>query len=323
MTEIQYTYTDISNIISKNNSEFKLNENIEKNIKDLFAILGCVENNNINKKNNERNFDRNYKNKGRRNRNISRSSSSNDMDEWEMMRNFKPTQKIELSDFDNKLKEIRLDLNKISKLTYEDQKKIIVDNIFEIFQKEQGEEEYSENQKAIGNLIFDIVSTNRFLSEIYADLYVELVGKSEYFGIILDDFIENYSSSLNSIKYIDPNDDYDGFCDYNQKNETRKSNAIFLINLMKYNMITKASILDLIIDLQSVSFKYIDEENKTHEIEEITENLFILITNSKSELENEDLWKNKISNDIEKFSKLKAKEHVSLSSRCVFKYMDM
>lgn len=321
MTEIQYTYTDISNIISKNNNEFKLNENIEKSIKELFTILGCVENNN--KKNNDRNFDRNYKNKGRRNRNMSRSSSSNDIDEWEMMRNFKPTQKVELSDFDNKLKEIRLDLNKISKLTYEGQKKIIIDNIFEKFQEEQNDEEFSENQKTIGNLIFDIVSTNRFLSEIYADLYVELVGKSEYFGIILDNFIENYRSSLNNIKYIDVDDDYDGFCDYNQKNETRKSNAIFLINLMKYNMITRVSILDLIVDLQNVSFKYIDEENKTHEVEEITENLFILITNSKSELENENVWKNSISKNIENFAKLKAKEHPSLSSRCIFKYMDM
>ncbi len=49
MTEIQYTYTDISSIISKNNNDFKLNENIEKNIKELFTILGCVESN-VNKK---------------------------------------------------------------------------------------------------------------------------------------------------------------------------------------------------------------------------------------------------------------------------------
>ena len=267
------------------------------------------------------------------NKSINKSNSLQEMEDWEAIRNFTPTKKVELSEIDNKLKEIRSDLNKISKTNYENSKKTIVDKIYQLFVEEHeevvDENIYSENQKKIGEMIFDIVSTNNFLSDIYADLYVELVGKSEYFGNVLDNFIDNYKLSLNNIQYIDPDEDYMGFCNYNQKNEQRKSNSLFLINVMKQNMISKLSVLDLIINLQEISFKYIDQENKIHEVEEITENLFILINQGKNDLIaysstlNEDIWKNNIKTNIETFSKLKAKEHVSLSSRCVFKYMDM
>ena len=69
--------------------------------------------------------------------------------------------------------------------------------------------------------------------------------------------------------------------------------------------------------------KYIDEDNKVHEVDEITENVFLLITESKTTLENDDIWKNVIIQNIHNFILLKAKEHPSLSSRCIFKHMDM
>lgn len=321
MEHIQYKYSEIEKILST--ETFNLNNNTKDIIIELSKILGDVDFNENNKKC-ERKDDKNYKYKSRKNK-YSKSPSLNDMAEWEAVKNFKPTEKIELSDIDNKIKEIRSDLNKISKMNYEEQKKGVIDKIFTIFEGEKmdGDEEFSDNQKKIGNMIFDTLSTNKFLSQIYADLYVELVGKSEYFGYILDNFIENYKNSLNNIQYIDPDKDYNGFCNYNQKNEIRKSNSIFLINLMKYNMITQDTVLDLICELQTTSFTYIECDNKTHEVEEITENLFILVTESKTHLNTCEFWLNTIQPNIEKFSKLKAKEHPSLSSRCVFKYMDM
>ena len=319
MEVVQYKISDIEKLLS--NESFNLNNNTKDIINELSKLLGDVDLSESSKKC-ERKDEKNYKYKSRKK--YSKSPSINDMAEWEAVRNFKPTEKIELSDIDNKIKEIRSDLNKISKMNYEEQKNNVIDKIFTIFDGEKiNDEDFSDNQKKIGNMIFDVLSTNKFLSQIYADLYVELVGKSEYFGYILDNFIENYKNSLNNIQYIDPDQDYNGFCNYNQKNEIRKSNSIFLINLMKYNMITQDSVLDLIYDLQNTSFKYIECDNKTHEVEEITENLFILVTESKSQLNTSEFWLNNIQPNIEKFSKLKAKEHPSLSSRCVFKYMDM
>jgi hypothetical protein len=65
-----------------------------------------------------------------------------------------------------------------------------------------------------------------------------------------------------------------------------------------------------------------DEVNKINEIEEITENLFIMITSSKTECCSEDKW-NTIAENIKVCSQLKVKEKKSLSSRAVFKYMDI
>ena len=319
MEVIQYKISDIEKLVS--NESFDLNTNTKDIINELSKLLGDVDFNENNKKC-ERKDEKNYKYKSRKK--YSKSPSINDIAEWEAVKNFKPTEKIELSDIDNKIKEIRSDLNKISKMNYEEQKNNVIDKIFTIFEGEKvNDVDFSDNQRKIGNMIFDVLSTNKFLSQIYADLYVELVGKSEYFGYILDNFIENYKNSLNNIQYIDPDQDYNGFCNYNQKNEIRKSNSIFLINLMKYNMITQDIVLDLICDLQNTSFKYIECDNKTHEVEEITENLFILVSESKTHLNTCEFWLNTIQPNIEKFSKLKAKEHPSLSSRCVFKYMDM
>ena len=52
--------------------------------------------------------------------------------------------------------------------------------------------EFSENKDKIANTIFDICSTNKFLSEIYSELYVELVGYDDIFGNLLDSYIDKY-----------------------------------------------------------------------------------------------------------------------------------
>ena len=56
---------------------------------------------------------------------------------------------------------------------------------------------------------------------------------------------------------------------------------------------------------------------------ELTENLFILVTMSRETLCKYDEWINIIQININNFMKLKVKEHKSLSSRSIFKYMDM
>jgi hypothetical protein len=272
-------------------------------------------------KRSDRSFER-RNGKNRRGYKMSRGSSMNDMniDDWESIRNFKATEKAVLSNFDQKISSVRSNLNKLSKEKFNDIKDVVIENITDIMNTEQ---ENEENQKKMGDTVFDICSNNRFLSQLYAELYVELVGQYDLFGDILDNFISVFKESLNNIVYVDPDVNYDGFCEYNQLNEQRKSHTVFLINLMKHDMITKQSIMDLIITLQESSLVYIDQENKTHEVCEITENLFLFITVSKDFLKGEPVWNEKIMTNISNFASLKAKDHISLSSRSVFKYMDM
>jgi len=315
---LQYNYSDIQNKIT---NIYKLPENVENIINELNKILIVHDDGmeHISLKRSERSFDRGNR-KYKRNKGMSRGSSFNDvnMDDWEAIRNFKPTEKKESVGIEKHINDIRSFLNKISKTNYEEQKTIIIDKITEIFN-----ENNEENNKKIGSVIFDTCCSTKFLSETYADLYVELVGYNDLFGDVLDNYIHSFKDSLNLIKYIDADIDYDGFCDYNKLNEIRRSNSAFLINLMERDMISKNSVLELIIYIQNLLQEYIDIDDKLHEVNELTENLFILVTMSKKILSDNDEWNNVILVNISKFIKLKHKEHTSLSSRAIFKHMDM
>jgi len=320
MTDIiQYDYNHIQNQLLHNIIELPANvETVLHQLNHLIVVQdeGLEQ---IPLKRSDRSFDKNNRNKYKRNKGLVRGSSLNDMniDDWEAIRNFKPTEKHEKVGIDKHINEIRAILNKITKTNYEQQKKIITEKISEVFQ-----EEIEENKIQIGEIIFSICNSNKFLSDIYADLYVELVGLYDLFGNILDNYIDKFRESLHKIQYVDPEQNYDGFCDFNKTNEIRKSNSTFLMNLMIRDMITKQSVLDLIVDMQNMSFAYIDQDNKEHEVDELTENLLIMINMSKTFLKNSEKWST-VQNNIQQFTKLKAKEHKSLSSRSIFKYMDM
>lgn len=317
-TMIKYTYNNINEI--KEKKEFTLDQDIIDTIISLEKLLGFE--NNLNEKVSLRRVDRSFDRKNRKKGyKMNRGSSLNDMDIdcWETIRNFKPTEKVELSDFEKQLSVIRSDLNKLSKANYQEIKNDIIEKIVNIISECENDK---EKQQQIGEKIFNICSGSKFLSELYAELYVELVGHFDLFGDILDNYIIRFKDSLTTIKYVDPNENYDGFCEYNRINDERKAHSIFLINLMKQDMISKKSIIDLILYLQKISLQYIDQEDKTHEVEEITENIFLLVTQTDTVLNNCDEWVD-IKKNISHFASLKAKEHISLSNRCVFKYMDI
>ena len=58
-------------------------------------------------------------------------------------------------------------------------------------------------------------------------------------------------------------------------------------------------------------------------MEEITENIFILVTNIYEKVSNNEYWETSIIPVITSISKMKVKEHTSLSNRVIFKYMDI
>jgi len=71
--------------------------------------------------------------------------------------------------------------------------------------------------------------------------------------------------------------------------------------------------------------EYMQEDNKINEVEEITENLFLFITMMPAVLPTETIaeqW-NLVLANVKKIAQCKAKEYASLSSRTIFKHMDM
>ena len=243
-------------------------------------------------------------------------------EDWEAVRNpvpFKATVIDKKEGIEKSINDIRVCLNKISAKNYKSQLETIIENINNILLDNENK---IEDMKTIVKAIFDIASNNKFFSELYADLYKELGDKFPEFNSIIEEFLVQYKENVKEIVYVDPNTDYDKFCNYNKSNDKRKALSAFLVNLMKKQIITTDLLLDIILYLQGLITKYIDEPNRLNEVEEITENLFIIIPNIKAECSSLENW-NVILTNVTECSKLKAKDRQSLSSRAIFKYMDM
>ena len=254
---------------------------------------------------------------------------------WNVGKSIKITPKLVTEQSDKTINEIRTALNKLSPKNIDTQREIIIKNIqtvidLEKMQEEAAEEDAetakSESVEKIAKLIFDIASSNKFLSEIYAQLYKDLTETFAVFKSRLENLFDIYKLSLNNIVYINPNDDYNGYCKYTKTNDSRKALTSFIVNLMKNGVLEAELVFDMTQYMINTVFKYAAEENSTNEVEEITENLYILMNQSDSELNHYSIWSDDIIPKIHQLSKLRKTEgakYPSMSNRASFKYMDI
>lgn len=230
---------------------------------------------------------------------------------WERLASLQKTIiKPEQNATEKKINSLLSHINKLSNTNYDNIKK----SIFTIIQ-ELIESEY--DLSLIIQKIFDLISVNKFYSTIYSNLYLDLNHEWSEFSSILPHEITKYIESLKSIETCDPND-YDLFCKINMANEKRRSKTLFMINLVKNNLIPKHHIQDIIeLIIDSIS-EFISMENKHYMIEELTEYLFILTTEGK------DLYDAKlILHNIKYFTTLDIKKTKSLNNKSVFKCKDI
>jgi hypothetical protein len=138
--------------------------------------------------------------------------------------------------------------------------------------------------------------------------------------------VASYANSVKDIQYFNPENDYERYCVNNKVNDARKATAVFLVNLMKEDVLQVTRVLNIIVSFQTLLMEYIDQEEKTNEVDEITEILFLLIKEGKSTYDvcqGEYIWKFVIKQNIDILSKYSKKDKKSLSSRAIFKYIDM
>jgi hypothetical protein len=240
---------------------------------------------------------------------------------WINPSGFKPTTFVEkLVGTDKIMNDIRAALNKISNKNYDANKDAIL-----VFLQDLVNEQKEDTEKdlvKIGNNIFDIASTNKFFSEIYAKLYKDISEKfPEIFNSILTSFLEGFTNTMNTIMYIDQKDNYDDFCKYNKDNDKRKATSMFITNLVKNNVIQPEVLVNIIQTIQTNLNEYMNQENKVNEVEEIIENIFILLTNNIAFLKS--CANTEIITFIQTLSKLKPKDLLSMSSRAIFKCLDI
>lgn len=252
-----------------------------------------------------------------------RSNEITDED-WEAIRAFQTTQKHISEGVEKHMDNIRGLLNKITDKNEEAMICDIKNEISQLITHKTSD----DSMMKIGYSIFNIASSNSFYSSLYARLFKSLMADYDIFKKIFEDNFKEFMNLFNTIEFVDSKKNYDKFCEYTKTNDKRRAMSLFVVNLMINEVIEKEYIVDIIKQIQKLISSYICKPDKTNEIEELTENLYIIITQSKEQLCNsknvEESW-DAIINNIEFISimKSKMKEYPSITNKTIFKHMDM
>lgn len=206
--------------------------------------------------------------------------------------------------------DLRLELNKLTDKNYEE--KIV--NIWEIVKNNEDEDKYEK----IVDLLFSISSSNKNWSHLYAKFYKNyLFDKS----VNIDKHIEHYKELMGSIYDITFENDYQKFCNENKKKDKRLAYSEFITHLLNVEIVKKEVIIEIIKGEIEKFHTFVDKEGNKNLVEEIINNLMILVFKGSPTLKQCDEWDDVI-NSIMDISKMKSKEHVSLTSKILFKLND-
>uniref|UniRef100_A0A6C0KYB7 MIF4G domain-containing protein n=1 Tax=viral metagenome TaxID=1070528 RepID=A0A6C0KYB7_9ZZZZ len=240
-------------------------------------------------------------------------------EDWETIRTFQTTKIEQKVGIDAQIDLIRSSLNKMSDNNYNDQ----CNNIFSILDSILNESSSQDEMLRVGNAIFEIASNNRFYSKLYADLFSKLIEKYEIMRTIFEKNLSTFLELFNCIESGNPDEDYNLFCKINKDNERRKSLSAFFVNLMSNKIIGEEQILDLIKQLIKQVYEFVRLDNKKNEVDEIVENLSILYNKKLVEECEDRIYDNKLIELIQMFASCKPKAFPSLTSKTIFKFMDI
>ena len=316
MSIVRYNKEIINSIIN-NNIRYQLSQEVIDLISDLSEKVGDPTYDRT------PNFDKSYKAekyekqyKYERSKNYNKFNKKN-YDEEFNMGNFETTELKKKEGIELYIDIIRRYLNKITDKTYESS----CEKIYEILDMSIKSASNDDLDK-ISNTIFCIASNNVFYSSLYSLLYSELIKKYEIFRVKLNTSFSNYQNIILNIKYVNSNEKYDEYCENIKVNDNNKALLLFYTNLMKVNVLMKDNIIDIILFIYERFFELIEEDNKKEIVEELSEILYILIKNGYEYINTCERWE-LIDLKINQVSKLKSKDKPSISSKTIFKHMDI
>lgn len=240
-------------------------------------------------------------------------------DDWEIIRRFQATELQKREGIDAHLDSIRSDLNKITDKTFDEVFAALCNRIDEL-------KDMSDIQ-TVGAAIFNTASSNHFFSAVYARLFHQLLQKyDEVFKGVFHTNFDKFITLFGSIEHADAKKDYTRFCEVNKTNDKRRAMSLFIVNLMKVGVVTTMQTLDIVQQLQKLIQAHMRQTDRANEVEELTENLFIILKDahmylSKSHKEEWDA----VVLELEYNSNLKPKnaKYPSITNKTIFKHMDI
>lgn len=318
MATVIYTIQDFDNI-KWSDSTFTLPEETTNLINLLTQQVGAptyVKTPSFSNKNTNNNDKNSYRKKKRRNEEV------NTADDWQSLRSFQKTEFVKKEGIEKEIDGIRALINKLTDKTYDRIIEKLTETLDEIKDNETCDEVYIDK---IGHSIFTMATSNKFNSNVYAKLASELQSKYEFMTNIVDNNINEFMKLFENMEFVSPDDDYDKFCEMNIINEKRRAMSLFLTSLYKHKVLT----LDFVFDkIQKIQHMIMKEETMLHEsrrmeVEELSENLYILLTNIPfSTLSSHSEWK-QIMDNLLQIKNTDTKTCMGISPKAKFKHMDI
>ena len=239
-------------------------------------------------------------------------------DDWDLLNSFEITKIDQKEGFENIIVNIRSQLNMLTQTNFIEKFNSITDIIDKL-----NEEEVCK----ISHIIFDIVYSNKFYSEIYAKLFSQLISKYSLFMNTLNEKLEKYLDNFKITEKVDLND-YDILCKLNKENEKIESFSLFIVQLVRCDILRNEYISLLIKELFNILFMNINNEEQKLLIDKVILNICILydkvsLKNEYYKIDEVDLsFQDIILNMIENVNKKKYKG-LTNKSKSLFKLMDL
>lgn len=228
----------------------------------------------------------------------------------------KPTTVLSQENKVNPFTAIKLLLNKVSPKNYLDCVDKLDGMVSQFFEE-------ADFQK-VAELVFEIASTNRFYTSLYADIYSHLINTTlststitgeNFFYKYYETVYGTFLGKFDTLTYVDPDVDYDQFCLMNLENEKRKSLSTFLVCLMKNGIAPREHTENILRVLIEKIEAFIAEPNRVNEVDEIVENINCIY----SPQHHYDSFHPK----LQQLSTIKFKQFPSISSKTLFKLQDI
>ena len=243
-------------------------------------------------------------------------------DDWEIIRRFQATELHKREGIDAHLDSIRSDLNKITDKTFDEVFAALCARIDEL-----KDEPDASHLQTVGGAIFNTASSNHFFSAVYARLFHQLLQKYDaVFKGVFETNFDQFIGLFGSIEHADAKKDYTRFCEVNKTNDKRRAMGLFIVNLMKVGVVTTMQTLNIVQQLQTLIQEHMRQSDRANEVEELTENLFIILKDAHPHLSrsHKEEWEAVVL-EIEFNSKLKPKnaKYPSITNKTIFKHMDI
>lgn len=231
---------------------------------------------------------------------------------------------------------IRVCMNKVSPKNVTNQILQLIDYLQAATALDYGSPDTKEHVRLVLNIIIDVSVASKFYSETFIHVVLSVQNfKSPgseirpYAGLLQESLCDKfcqYITSFDHLSYVDPDDDYDMFCNIQKQNDKRRAETNFFSLL-------RASVTFLPLSTDDVAFLILDKIMRIvdadandgeicspgismhHEVDELCENLSIILAIM---LPAKHIFRKDISHNIISLAAMKAREKPNLSIRAIF-----